>query len=70
MSMTLKAARVNAGYTQIAAATAIGVSDAKLRDWERGVGLDNMTWGQRKKIEQLYNTPADCISWLENIGTT
>ena len=34
--MTLKAARVNAGFTQIHAATLLGVSNKTLCGWEKG----------------------------------
>jgi len=34
--MTLKAARVNAGYTQKASAKELGVSNKTLGDWENG----------------------------------
>lgn len=36
MQMTLKAARVNAGYTQNEAAQKIGVTVDTLSNWERG----------------------------------
>lgn len=39
MAITLRAARVNAGYTQMEAANKIGVSKESISNWERGVSL-------------------------------
>lgn len=67
-SITLKAARVNAGLTQAEAASAIGISDSKLRNWEHGVGLNNMTLGQRMIIGDLYRIPMEHIYLPLDIG--
>lgn len=52
MSITLRAARVNAGYTQIEAANKIGVSKESISNWERGKSYPDVP--QLKKIEELY----------------
>lgn len=52
MAITLRAARVNAGYTQIEAANKIGVSKESISNWERGKSYPDVP--QLKKIEELY----------------
>lgn len=52
--MTLKALRVNAGYTQIEAAKALGVTPETLSNWERAKSFP--TAPQIKEIEKLYST--------------
>ena len=46
--ITLKAARVNAGLTQLAAADKLNVSVATLKNWERG-----KTFPKQPQIEAL-----------------
>lgn len=46
--ITLKAARVNAGLTQLAAAVKLNVSVATLKNWERG-----KTFPKQPQIEAL-----------------
>ena len=53
MSMTLKAARVNAGLTQKEAAKIIGVSANTLCAYERGKLYPNVC--VIKRMEQAYN---------------
>lgn len=52
MAITLRAARVNAGYTQMEAANKIGVSKDSISNWERGKSYPDVP--QLKKIEELY----------------
>lgn len=52
--MTLKALRVNAGYTQIEAAKALGVTPETLSNWERAKSFPTVP--QIKEIEKLYST--------------
>ncbi len=52
MAITLRAARVNAGYTQMEAANKIGVSKESISNWERGKSYPDVP--QLKKIEELY----------------
>ena len=62
--MTLKAARVNAGYTQKEAAKKLGVSNKTLFKWENGLSFPNA-----KKIElicELYGVSYDDIIFLLN----
>ena len=59
--ITLKAARVNAGYTQESAAKIIGCSVSTLKNWENG-----KTFPKQPHIEkmcELYNIPFDNISF-------
>ena len=54
MAITLKAARVNAGLTQIQAGEKIGVSNDVISNWERGLSFPNAL--QIQKIEEVYGT--------------
>ena len=51
--ITLKAARVNAGYTQTSAAKALGISVFTLANYEKGTTFPDVP--VLKKIEKLYN---------------
>jgi len=53
MTLTLKAARVNANLTQNEASKAIGVSTSTLFLWEQGKRYPDAI--QIKKIEDVYN---------------
>lgn len=57
--ITLKAARINAGYTQKEAAKQFGVSVKTLGRWESGATLP--TVDKLKKISVLYNIAYDNI---------
>lgn len=52
MEITLKAARVNAGYDQKTAANKLGVTPETLGNWENGITFPNVP--QLMKIEGLY----------------
>ena len=52
MALTLKAARVNAGLTQAAAAKIIGVSEQTLVKYEKGTAYPNVR--TLKRIEDAY----------------
>lgn len=52
--MTLKALRVNAGYTQVEAAKALDITPETLSNWERGKSFPTVP--QIKEIEKLYST--------------
>ena len=52
MQITLRAARVNKGYTQQEAADAIGTTKDIISNWERGVSFPNVLMLQ--KIEEVY----------------
>lgn len=60
--MTLKAARVNAGYTQKEAAKLLGVSNKTLNQWESGKVLPRAD--KIDSICALYNVPYDYLSFL------
>ena len=60
--MTLKAARVNAGYSQKAAAAELGISNKTLCSWEKGTSKP-----KADKIENictLYGVSYECINFL------
>lgn len=57
--VTLKAARVNAGLFQSAAASALGVSKATIINWEKGKTYPNIN--QIEAICHLYRVPIDSI---------
>lgn len=60
--MTLKAARVNVGLNQKAAAQALKISNATLGNWERGISVP-----KQDKIElicDLYNVNYDDLIFL------
>lgn len=60
--MTLKALRVNAGYTQVEAAKALSITPETLSNWERGKSFP--TAPQIKEIEKLYSTKYADIQFL------
>lgn len=62
MAMTLKAARVNKGYTQEVAAKKIGVSKDTLSNWERSKSFPDVN--QLKKIESVYDVSYDNLIFL------
>lgn len=57
MRMTLKAARVNRGFTQADAAAALGVSVNVLSNWERGITFPDAP--QIKTILEVYGVGFD-----------
>lgn len=60
--MTLKALRVNADYTQVEAAKALGITPETLSNWERGKSFPTVP--QIKEIEKLYSTKYADIQFL------
>ena len=62
MSITLKAARVNSGLTQIQAAEKLGISVDTLRKYEAGITFP--TVNTIKDIEALYNVEYNNIRFL------
>jgi len=52
MEVTLKAARVNAGYDQKTAAKTLGITAETLGSWENGITFPTVP--QITKIEKLY----------------
>ena len=59
--ITLKAARVNAGYSQKAAAKALGVSNTTICNWENGKAFPKQP--MIEKLCALYNLPYDSINF-------
>ena len=60
--MTLKALRVNAGMTQVEAATKLGISEETLGNWEKGKTFPNVK--DLQKIEILYSIPYSGINFF------
>lgn len=60
--MTLKALRVNAGYTQVEAAKALDITPETLSNWERGKSFPTVP--QIQEIEKLYSTKYADIQFL------
>ena len=60
--MTLKAARVNAGYGQKEAAKRLGIANKTLSHWENGKSFP--TVDMAKKICDLYSVEYNDISFL------
>ena len=57
--ITLKAARVNKGYTQAVAADKIGVSLGTLKNWEKGKTFPREP--QIKRLCEIYGVKYDNI---------
>ena len=67
MALTLKAARVNAGYDQKTAANILGITPETLGSWERGNTYPNVP--QINAIESLYGVLyADINFLIQNVG--
>lgn len=64
MAISLKAARVNAGLTQLEAAKMIGVNVSMLAKWEAGTSLPSVKWVP--KITEVYGTSYDDIIFTPN----
>ena len=61
-SITLRAARVNAGLTAKAAAERLGITVDTLSSWERGMTFPNVP--QIQQIEGLYGVPYHQLNFL------
>lgn len=62
MTITLKAARVNKGLTQLEAAKLLNVSKDTVGNWERGKSYPNMK--NIKEIEKVYGVSYDDLIFL------
>lgn len=62
MKLTLKAARLNAGFTQETAAKQLGISESTLGSYERGITFPDVPL--IKKIEDLYGVEYRDIIFL------
>lgn len=62
MDMTLKAARVNKGYTQKQAAELIGVTEDTVGNWERGKSYPDAL--HIRKIQEVYGVRYDNLIFL------
>ena len=65
MKLTLKAARVNAGYSQQGAAVELDISNKTLCKWENGVSYPDVP--QIDKLCALYGVAYDDIDFYPNI---
>ena len=59
--ITLSAARVNAGYSQKAAAQALGISNKTLCRWERGKSFPDQP--MIEKLCNLYGVTYDMLNF-------
>ena len=64
MRITLKAARVNKGMTQIEVANAMNVSRETVGRWEKGVTRPK--WKQIEPLCALFGVKYDDITWNVN----
>lgn len=62
MKLSLKASRVNAGYSQKTASKKLGISNKTLSAWENGKSVPNVT--QVNELCSLYNVSYDDIIFL------
>ena len=62
MKLTLKALRINKGYTQEQAAQLIGISVETLAKYEKGMTYPDIP--VLKKIEETYGTKYDNINFF------
>lgn len=62
MNITLKAARVNKGYTQKQAAKLLNVTEYTICSWERSKTYPNVL--QIKNIERVYDVPFGQLIFL------
>lgn len=62
VKITLKAARVNAGYTQSEAAARIGVSISTIKNWEAGKSYPKQP--MIEKICKYYSVCYDSINFF------
>ena len=62
MAITLKAARVNAGYTQETAGIKIGVSKDTISAWERNLSTPNSRY--IPMIEKVYQVSYNDLIFL------
>lgn len=65
MAITLKSARVNAGYTQTEAAKKIGISPDTLSKYERGLSYPDVP--VIKRIEEVYGIPYSDLIFCQKI---
>lgn len=63
--ITLKAARVNSGLTQMEAAKSLGINSKTLSDWENGHTVPRMTYVG--KLCSLYNIEYDYLNFYPPI---
>ena len=62
VKLTLKAARVNAGFSQGEAATRLGISASTLGNWEKGISFPDAQ--QISAICELYSVSYDNLIFL------
>lgn len=63
MAITMKAARINAGYKQTEAAEKLGVSPNTYLNWENGKTIP--TVDRAYEICKLFDLPIDSIIFLQ-----
>lgn len=68
MKLSLKALRVNAGFSQKTASKKLGISNKTLCYWENGKSVPNVT--QVDELCSLYNVTYDDINFLPTNPTS
>lgn len=64
MQITIKAARVNKGYTQQEAANLLGTTKDVVSNWERGISFPDVI--MLKKIEEVYGVTYQDLLFLHS----
>ena len=64
LKISLKSARVNAGYSQKSASAELGISNKTLSSWENGVTVPKAD--MIDQICRLYNVEYDSVIFLPN----
>lgn len=67
MQLTLKAARVNKGYTQTEAAILLETTKDVISNWERGISFPDVR--MLKKIEIVYGVTYQDLIFLQPNNT-
>lgn len=63
MAITIRAARINKGYSQAQAAEKIGISKETLSNYERGKSYPDVLI--LKRMEEVYDTPYSDLIFLQ-----
>ena len=63
MQLTMKAARVNKGYTQREAADLLGTTKDVVSNWERGISFPDVI--MLKRIEDVYGVSYKDLLFLQ-----
>lgn len=65
MEISLKAARVNAGLTQIQVANRVGTTKNTISNYERGITIPDMEMGM--KLAEVYGCTVNDLKFRPNV---